>query len=124
MKKLTAVVVPVLAMSVALTDVLGQVGKRKRLLHQIMGKKKSDIKYAAKQVLNRTENQEIPTMDTSKSTDTLGAQILGNTMEGLYRLDKDNKPIPAAAESSTKSEDGKSIRLNCEKMQNGQMETL
>ena len=28
-------------------------------------------------------------------------------MEGLYRLDKDNKPIPAAAESSTKSEDGK-----------------
>ena len=59
-----------------------------------MGKKKSDIKYAAKQVLNRTENQEIPTMDTSKSTDTLGAQILGNTMEGLYRLDKDNKPIP------------------------------
>ena len=48
-----------------------------------------------KQVLNRTENQEIPTMDTSKSTDTLGSQILGNTMEGLYRLDKDNKPIPA-----------------------------
>ncbi|MRA53940.1 peptide ABC transporter substrate-binding protein [Bacillus thuringiensis] len=46
-------------------------------------------------------------MDTSKSTDTLGAQILGNTMEDLYRLDKDNKSIPAAAESSTKSEDGK-----------------
>ena len=40
------------------------------------GEEKSDIKYAAKQVLNRTENQEIPTMDTSKSTDTLGAQIL------------------------------------------------
>ncbi len=40
-------------------------------------------------------------MDTSKNTDTLGSQILGNTMEGLYRLDKDNKPIPAAAESST-----------------------
>ena len=80
-----------------------------------MGKKKSDIKYAAKQVLNRTENQEIPTMDTSKSTDTLGAQILGNTMEGLYRLDKDNKPIPAAAESSTKVKMVKSIRLNCER---------
>ena len=28
--------------------------------------KKSDIKYAAKQVLNRTETNEIPTMDTSK----------------------------------------------------------
>ena len=67
------------------------------------GREKSEIKYAAKQVLNRTENQEIPTMDVSKSTDTLGSQILGNTMEGLYRLDKDNKPIPAAAESSTKA---------------------
>ena len=111
-------------MSVALTACSGSGGKRKRLLHQIVGKKKSDIKYAMKQVLNRTENQEIPTMDTSKSTDTLGSQILGNTMEGLYRLDKDNKPIPAAAESSTKSEDGKSIRLNCEKMQNGQMAIL
>ena len=42
-------------------------------------------------------------MDTSKNTDTLGSQILGNTMEGLYRLDKDNKPIPAVAESSTKA---------------------
>ena len=80
-----------------------------------MGKKKSDIKYAAKQVLNRTENQEIPTMDTSKSTDTLGSQILGNTMEGLYRLDKDNKPIPAAAESSTKSEDGKKYTFKLRK---------
>ena len=39
--------------------------------------KKSDIKYAAKQVLNRTETNEIPTMDTSKNTDTLGSQILG-----------------------------------------------
>lgn len=49
-------------------------------------------------------------MDTSKSTDTLGAQILGNTMEG-----KDNKPIPAAAESSTKSEDGKKYTFKLRK---------
>ena len=61
-------------------------------------------------------------MDSSKSTDTVSSQMLGNTMEGLYRLDKDNKPIPAAAESSTKSEDGKNIRSNYAKMQNGQME--
>ena len=33
-------------------------------------------------------------MDSSKSTDTVSSQMLGNTMEGLYRLDKDNKPIP------------------------------
>ena len=94
MKKLTAVVVPVLAMSVALTACSGSGGEKKTTTTSNSEEKKSDIKYAAKQVLNRTENQEIPTMDTSKSTDTLGSQILGNTMEGLYRLDKDNKPIP------------------------------
>uniref|UniRef100_UPI00100D9BDB Oligopeptide ABC transporter, oligopeptide-binding protein n=1 Tax=Bacillus anthracis TaxID=1392 RepID=UPI00100D9BDB len=79
------------------------------------GDSKSEEKLAAKQVFNKTENQEIPTMDTSKSTDTLGSQILGNTMEGLYRLDKENKPIPAAAESSTKSEDGKKYTFKLRK---------
>ncbi|EOP52412.1 oligopeptide-binding protein oppA [Bacillus cereus VDM053] len=116
LKKLTAVVVPVLAMSVALTACSGSGGEKKTTTTSNSGEeKKSDIKYAAKQVLNRTENQEIPTMDTSKSTDTLGAQILGNTMEGLYRLDKNNKPIPAAAESSTKSEDGKKYTFKLRK---------
>ncbi|PGZ62765.1 peptide ABC transporter substrate-binding protein [Bacillus cereus] len=116
MKKLTAVVVPVLAMSMALTACSGSgEGKKTNTTSNSGEEKKSDIKYAAKQVLNRTENQEIPTMDTSKSTDTLGAQILGNTMEGLYRLDKDNKPIPAAAESSTKSEDGKKYTFKLRK---------
>ncbi|PEC11761.1 peptide ABC transporter substrate-binding protein [Bacillus toyonensis] len=116
MKKLTAVVVPVLAMSVALTACSSSGGEKKTTTTSNSGEEKtSDIKYAAKQVLNRTENQEIPTMDTSKSTDTLGAQILGNTMEGLYRLDKDNKPIPAATESSTKSEDGKKYTFKLRK---------
>ncbi len=117
MKKFTAVVAPVLAMSVALTACSGSGGEKKSTTTSSGGgeEKKSEIKYAAKQVLNRTENQEIPTMDVSKSTDTLGSQILGNTMEGLYRLDKDNKPIPAAAESSTKSEDGKKYTFKLRK---------
>ncbi|PEL80560.1 peptide ABC transporter substrate-binding protein [Bacillus wiedmannii] len=117
MKKFTAVVAPVLAMSMALTACSGSGGEKKTTTTSSGGgeENKSEIKYAAKQVLNRTENQEIPTMDTSKSTDTLGSQILGNTMEGLYRLDKDNKPIPAAAESSTKSEDGKKYTFKLRK---------
>ncbi|PEK04898.1 peptide ABC transporter substrate-binding protein [Bacillus wiedmannii] len=117
MKKFTAVVAPVLAMSMALTACSGSGGEKKTTTMSSGGgeENKSEIKYAAKQVLNRTENQEIPTMDTSKSTDTLGSQILGNTMEGLYRLDKDNKPIPAAAESSTKNEDGKKYTFKLRK---------
>ena len=116
MKKLTAVVVPVLAMSMALTACSTSGGDKKTNTNSSSGgDSKSEEKLAAKQVFNKTENQEIPTMDTSKSTDTLGSQILGNTMEGLYRLDKENKPIPAAAESSTKSEDGKKYTFKLRK---------
>ncbi|MBC6972868.1 peptide ABC transporter substrate-binding protein [Bacillus sp. Xin] len=114
MKKLTAVVAPVLAMSMALTA-CSTGGDKKTSTNSSGSDSKSGEKLAAKQVLNRTETNEIPTMDTSKSTDTLGSQILGNTMEGLYRLDKDNKPIPAAAESSTTSEDGKKYTFKLRK---------
>ncbi|MRR75132.1 peptide ABC transporter substrate-binding protein [Bacillus anthracis] len=103
-------------MSMALTACSTSGGDKKTSTNSSSGgDSKSEEKLAAKQVFNKTENQEIPTMDTSKSTDTLGSQILGNTMEGLYRLDKENKLIPAAAESSTKSEDGKKYTFKLRK---------
>ena len=67
MKKFTAVVAPVLAMSMALTACSDLVGRRNQLRRlAVAGREQTEIKYAAKQVLNRTENQEIPTMDVSE----------------------------------------------------------
>ena len=64
-------------------------------------------KSSNKQVLNLTETAEIPTMDTTLSTDATSSNIMNNTMEGLYRLGKDDKLVPGVAKSYEKSEDGK-----------------
>ncbi|ENQ3107921.1 peptide ABC transporter substrate-binding protein [Bacillus cereus] len=114
MKKITAVVAPVLAMSVALTACSGA-GDKKASIEPKTGEKQPGGKLAAKQVLNLVEANEIPSMDVSKSTDTVSSVMLGNTMEGLYRLDKDNKPIPGIAESYKKSDDGKKYTFKLRK---------
>ncbi|MEM5687247.1 hypothetical protein AAHB49_15880 [Bacillus cereus] len=54
-------------------------------------KKETGKGAADKQVLNLLETAEIPSMDTSKSTDSVSFRAFVNAMEGLYRLDKDNK---------------------------------
>ncbi|MGG2952325.1 peptide ABC transporter substrate-binding protein [Geobacillus stearothermophilus] len=59
------------------------------------------------QVLNLLESQEIPSLDSALATDQVSFIVLNNVMEGLYRLGKDNKPVPGVAESYTVSEDGK-----------------
>ncbi|QNU24272.1 peptide ABC transporter substrate-binding protein [Geobacillus zalihae] len=59
------------------------------------------------QVLNLLETQEIPSLDSALATDQVSFIVLNNVMEGLYRLGKDNKPVPGVAESYTVSEDGK-----------------
>ena len=41
---------------------------------------------------------EIPELDSVLTSDTVSFDVLTNVMEGLYRLDPDNKPVPAAAE--------------------------
>ena len=59
------------------------------------------------QVYTMVESQEMPSADPSLATDEVSFTTLNNIYEGIYRLDKDNKPAPAgAAEKATVSEDG------------------
>ena len=57
--------------------------------------------------LNLIETAEIPTMDSVLNTDTVGSTVMNNVMEGLYRLNLDNKPeLAMASEEPVISEDG------------------
>jgi oligopeptide transport system substrate-binding protein len=56
--------------------------------------------------LNVNFGAEIRYLDSALATDEISFEILVNTMEGLYRLDPDQKPVPAAAEGAEVSKDG------------------
>jgi oligopeptide transport system substrate-binding protein len=58
------------------------------------------------QELHLLIGDEPPGMDSGKTTDTISFMLLNNVMEGLMRLDDQNKPIPGIAESYEVSEDG------------------
>lgn len=64
---------------------------------------------------------EPPSLDPPKGFDSVSNEVLNATMEGLTRLDKDQKPQPAAAEKWTISEDGKTytFTLRDSKWSNG-----
>ncbi|PFN05068.1 peptide ABC transporter substrate-binding protein [Bacillus cereus] len=113
MKKLTAVVAPVLAVSMALSACSGS-GEKEKANTKPKESEKAGGKLAAKQVLNLTDSSEIPSMDSTKATDAVSFNVMNNVMEGLYRLDKDNKATPGVAESYKKSDDGKkyTFKLN------------
>ncbi|OYD07204.1 peptide ABC transporter substrate-binding protein [Paludifilum halophilum] len=64
------------------------------------------------QKLSMTIPGEPPTMDSAKATDVMSFDILNNVKEGLYRLDKDNKPEPAIASGVDISEDKKTYIFN------------
>lgn len=61
----------------------------------------------SKQVLNWTESAQISTQDPSLTTDSTSFQALLNTQEGLYRLDKKQKPQLALAKSAKLTDGGK-----------------
>ncbi|WP_416354071.1 peptide ABC transporter substrate-binding protein [Agrilactobacillus fermenti] len=69
----------------------------------------------AKQVLNWTESNELATADISKATDTLSFNVLLNTQEGLYRLDKNGTPQPALATKTELSKDGLTYKFTLRK---------
>lgn len=65
-----------------------------------------------KEVFNLVVQQEMPSADISLATDTISFSALNNVYEGVYRLDKDNKPQPAgAAEMAEVSEDGLTYKI-------------
>ncbi|WP_414048556.1 peptide ABC transporter substrate-binding protein [Macrococcus animalis] len=68
------------------------------------------------QVLNLVTASDIPSMNSALATDMVSFQMYENVMEGLYRLDKDTKPVPALAEGDPKeTDDGKTWTIKIRK---------
>lgn len=105
-KKLSAIIALTLAVSLALAACGGNNAGKQEV---------QEGELAKKQVLNLLEASDIPSMDTVKATDQVSFVVMNNVMEGLYRLDKDQKPMPGVAESYTKSEDGKKYTFKLRK---------
>ncbi|MBC2024866.1 peptide ABC transporter substrate-binding protein [Listeria booriae] len=62
----------------------------------------------SEQVLNLTESALIPSADSTKADDAVGLNVINQTNEGLYALDKDGVAQPAGAtEKATVSDDKK-----------------
>lgn len=79
---------------------------------------KSNGKYAANQTLNWTESSALATADLAKATDTLSFNVLLNTQEGLYRLDKNGIPHNALATKTLVSNNGKTYTFDLRKNAN------
>ncbi|KRN88360.1 peptide ABC transporter substrate-binding protein [Ligilactobacillus ceti] len=84
---------------------LGAVVALSSLVLTACGSKDND--KTAGNVVNWDESGELPGMDLSKATDQISFTMLGNTMEGLYRIGKDSKVEPGLAKKTEVSKDGK-----------------
>lgn len=63
-------------------------------------------KAQASSVLNWSEPTELQTLDVSKVLDTVSSDMLGSSMEGLYRLGNNSEVTPGIAEKTEVSDDG------------------
>ena len=70
---------------------------------------KAAPKLAEKQILRMNLGTEPPQLNSTLTTDTVSFDLLRHTMEGLTRLDANDKPIPGMAEKWTTSADGLTI---------------
>ena len=68
-----------------------------------------------KQVMNTATSNEISTLDSSKYGDTTSSEVLQNSMEGLYRFDKNNRAKLAGATSVNVSKDQRVYTYNLRK---------
>ena len=104
--------VPVLlASTLTVSMILGGCGYSK---DDSQAKAKGDTSNV-KQVINLIETSELPTMDTTLTTDAASSSVMNNAMEGLYTLGKDDKLVSGVAESYQKSEDGKKYTFKLRK---------
>lgn len=70
------------------------------------GKEKKDSDAAGDgKSLHLISISDIPSMDSSLATDATSFDVLNNTMEGLYKLDKHDKAIPGIAKGDPKKSD-------------------
>lgn len=76
---------------------------------------KSDSTSSNKKSVSFMVASEIPTMDTSKVTDTIGLTQLANTEEGLYRLGKNSSVHNALATKTKVSKDEKTYTFTLRK---------
>jgi oligopeptide transport system substrate-binding protein len=73
------------------------------------GSEETKEKLAAEQVLNVLESSEIPAMDSVLAEDTIGFTMIAATMEGLYRLDPEQKVIPGVADGMPEYNEDKTV---------------
>ncbi|EUJ33104.1 Dipeptide-binding protein dppE [Listeria cornellensis FSL F6-0969] len=66
----------------------------------------------SKQELNLMESALIPSADSTKADDAVGLNVINQTNEGIYALDKDGVAQPAGVtEKATVSDDKKSLYI-------------
>ena len=68
------------------------------------------------QVFRKIITQDITTLDTALITDAVSSDVAGQTFEGLYSIDKNDKvTLGVAKETPQKSNGGKTLTINLRK---------